>query len=122
MLIIGRKASVKGSDRSSRMGRWALAAAEALTSASMLGEAVFAAPQGGKVVAGTGSIQTQGTATTIRASNGAVIQYSSFNLTNGESVRFIQPGVTSVVLNRIVGATPTAVPARTTMDGMITAN
>ncbi|MGA2497909.1 MAG: filamentous hemagglutinin N-terminal domain-containing protein, partial [Tepidisphaeraceae bacterium] len=122
MLTIGRKASVKGSDRSSRMGCWALAAAAALTSASLLGEAVFAAPQGGKVTVGTGSIQTQGTATTIRASDGAVIQYSSFNLVNGESVRFIQPSATSAVLNRIVGATPTAAPAGTTIDGAITAN
>src|SRR5689334_110612 len=54
--------------------------------------------------------------TTITASNGAIINYQSFNIPQGQGVRFIQPDSSSRVLNRISGAAPSRI------DGSLTAN
>ncbi len=75
-----------------------------------------AGPEGAKVVQGNASINRQGNHTLIRASNGSIINYSSFNLNAKESVRFVQPSATSRVLNRITSDAPT------TLDGSIRSN
>jgi filamentous hemagglutinin family protein len=78
--------------------------------------AVHAGPTGGQVVAGQVSINQAGLNTTITASNNSIINFSSFNLGARESVRFIQPGADSRVLNRITNGAPTFI------DGSIFAN
>lgn len=54
--------------------------------------------------------------TTITASNGAIINYQSFSIPQGQGVRFIQPDSSSRVLNRINSAVPSRI------DGSLTAN
>jgi trimeric autotransporter adhesin len=76
----------------------------------------MAGPAGAKVVQGNASIANRGNRTIIRASDGSIISYSSFNLNRNESVRFIQPSATSRVLNRISSDAPT------TLDGSIRSN
>ena len=62
----------------------------------------YALPTGGLVSAGSASISSSGSQTTITQSSGrAVIDWSSFNVENGETVQFVQPSATSVALNRI---------------------
>ncbi|MBX3322760.1 MAG: filamentous hemagglutinin N-terminal domain-containing protein [Phycisphaeraceae bacterium] len=76
----------------------------------------LAGPTGEKVVHGTATFNRQGDLTVIRASDRAIINYSSFNLAQHESVRFIQPGASARVLNRIQSDAPTFI------DGSIRAN
>lgn len=66
--------------------------------------AVWAAPVGASVQAGTASITQQGLATQITNSPGAVINWQSFNIAPNELVKFIQQNANSAVLNRVVGA------------------
>ncbi len=86
--------------------------------AALLGpvQIACAGPEGAKVVQGNASINRNGNRTLIRASDGSIINYSSFNLNSKESVRFIQPSATSRVLNRINSDAPT------TLDGSIRSN
>ena len=89
-----------------------------LALAALLGpvQIASAGPEGAKVVQGNASIASRGNRTIIRASDGSIINYSSFNLNSKESVRFVQPSATSRVLNRISSDAPT------TLDGSIRSN
>lgn len=64
---------------------------------------VLAAPQGGEVVGGTGTISNSGATTLIQQQTSSLaIDWQSFNVAAGETVQFVQPTSTSVVLNRIL--------------------
>src|SRR2546429_3028420 len=62
-------------------------------------------PAGGTVVGGGATIQGQGGPAVIvnQSSNSAIINWNTFNIGVNESVRFNQPGASSVVLNRVTG-------------------
>ena len=72
-----------------------------------LASVVTAGPEGAQVVNGQVSIQQSGSNTAITASDKAIINYSSFDIAQPETVRFIQPGSNASVLNRILSANPT---------------
>ncbi|MFN7022543.1 MAG: filamentous hemagglutinin N-terminal domain-containing protein, partial [Phycisphaerales bacterium] len=76
----------------------------------------LAGPEGAKVREGRATITQRGNRTVIRTSDRAVIDYRSFDIGRNETVRFIQPGADSRVLNRIRSDRPT------TIDGTIKAN
>jgi large exoprotein involved in heme utilization and adhesion len=64
---------------------------------------VFAAPEGGQVVGGAGSINQAGTQTTIhQETQRMAIDWQSFNVKADERVQFIQPNSNSVALNRVL--------------------
>jgi filamentous hemagglutinin family protein len=64
-----------------------------------------AGPTDGVVRAGSATIATTGTTTTVtQGSNRAVIDWRSFDTAPTETVNFVQPGATSAVLNRVTGA------------------
>ncbi|MBA4119171.1 MAG: hypothetical protein C0513_00460 [Isosphaera sp.] len=92
---------------------------QAACSAAMLlalaGQAA-AQPSGASVASGSASFNTAGATTTITAANGTVINYTSFNIPTGHTVRFVQPSAVSTVLNRVNSALPT------TIDGALLAN
>jgi filamentous hemagglutinin family protein len=89
----------------------------ALFAGSLLGlHDAQAGPQGEKVVRGSASFSRNGGVTTITAAHNTIINYKSFNIGSAEAVRFVQPGATSRVLNRINSAAPTRI------DGALTAN
>jgi len=76
-----------------------------------------AAPAG-TVVGGpaVGTINQQGATTLVNVTTSrAVINWSNFNVANGQAVRFTQPSSSSVLLNRVSGT-------QTTIDGAVTAN
>lgn len=78
-----------------------VAAATILLSAANI---ACANPTGGTVTSGAAAITTNGSTTTINQStNKAIINWQSFSIAAGEKVQFIQPGATSVALNRVVG-------------------
>ncbi|WP_160113469.1 beta strand repeat-containing protein [Paraburkholderia dokdonensis] len=75
------------------------------------------AVEGGVVAAGSGTIATQGTKTTInQATDRMVVNWNNFNIARDQSVAFNQPSATSAVLNRVTTAAPTQI------DGALTAN
>jgi len=92
---------------------WALAAL------SVPGWAV-AAPTGGQVVAGSAAIAQQGTKTTItQATAKGAINWQGFSIGTNEYVQFVQPGSTSVTLNRVVGNDPSQLLGQMSANGQI---
>lgn len=81
-----------------------LARSTALTAAFFLLPAIAVAlPTGENVVGGVATvIQSVNTTTVNQTSDRAVINWNQFNVSNSETVRFNQPGVSSITLNRVV--------------------
>ncbi len=80
----------------------------------------WAAPAGGRVVAGDASIAQSGTATTIRQSTDRVaIDWQSFGIAANESVRFLQPSSSSIALNRILGQDPSVILGSLSANGQV---
>jgi len=95
------------------LGRFAFIGAG--VAAILVGPAM-AGPEGANVVQGNARIRQNGNLTRIRASDGAIINYSAFNIGANETVRFVQPSDSARVLNRISGEAPTHI------DGTVRAN
>src|SRR5437588_11869297 len=79
-----------------------------LTTAALIALAAApaaAGPDGATVVGGAATIQGQGGPAVVvnQSSNSAIINWNTFNIGARESVRFNQPGSSSVVLNRVTG-------------------
>ncbi len=75
------------------------------------------AVQGGQVVQGAATIQSQGAKTQInQTSQNAVIQWQNFNIGASQSVKFVQPNASSAVLNRVMSNEPS------TIAGQLSAN
>ena len=86
---------------------------------TLLGAWASGGPIGEQVVRGDVTFSRQGDLTLIEASNNSIIKYSSFDIAGQETVRFIQPGATARVLNRIDGATPTRIEGSLLANGFV---
>ena len=84
-----------------------------------LASLVIAGPEGSQVVNGQVTIQQSGNNTVITASDKAIINYSSFDIAQPETVRFIQPGSNASVLNRILSANPTNINGTLLANGRV---
>lgn len=84
--------------------------------ALLVAASCFGAPENPRVASGKASFRQRGNNTVIRASDRAIIDYTGFDISRGETVRFIQPGASATVMNRINSARPT------TIDGTLKAN
>ena len=62
----------------------------------------YASPVGPTVVNGSASFSTQGNLLTVTNSPGAILNWHSFSIGQGEITSFIQQSAASVVLNRVV--------------------
>ncbi len=81
---------------------------------------LHAAPEGGTVSGGSGTIEQTGLTTTIvQQSARLAIDWRSFNLANGEHVQFIQPSADAVALNRILDANPSTILGSLSANGRI---
>lgn len=80
---------------------------------------IFAAPRGEQVVRGNVTFNRAGDITRITASNGAIINYKSFNIARGELVQFIQPSSRARVLNRVLDKDPTVIAGTLTGNGRV---
>ena len=81
-----------------------------------------AGPEGGTVVGGAATIQGQGGPAVVvnQSSNSAIINWHTFNIGARESVRFNQPGSSSVVLNRVTGGLgPSEILGTLTANGRV---
>ena len=83
-------------------------------------EGALAAPFGGVVAAGgAGIASTRGNTTITQTTPSAVINWQGFGVAKGESVRFQQPGSSSVTLNRVLGPDPSAIFGSLSANGKV---
>jgi filamentous hemagglutinin family protein len=73
---------------------------------AILAGTAMSEPEGEQVVAGQASFLRDGGLTEITAADNTIINYQSFGVGTGETVRFIQPGENARVLNRVLGQDP----------------
>ncbi len=116
------KESAMSHTLTSRQARLALSA---LSSALLLALAtpVLAqsmAPTGGQVVAGQAGIVQTGNQTTITQNSAlAIINWQSFSIGANQGVQFVQPGASSIALNRVIGADPSVIMGSLTSNGQV---
>ncbi len=82
---------------------------------------VLALPEGGEIAAGQGSINqpTPQDLTINQNTNNLIINWQGFSIGSQESVQFIQPDVSSVALNRVVGTDPSQIAGRLSANGQV---
>lgn len=77
-------------------------------------------PQGGEVVAGSGTIQQTGSQMTInQGSERLAINWQSFSIGSGYGVEFVQPGASSVALNRVLGSEVSSIQGSLRANGQV---
>ena len=82
--------------------------------------AALANPQGGAVAAGHATIARAGSSVIVtQGSNRAVINWNSFSIAAGQTTRFALPAATAAVLNRVVGADPSAILGMLSSNGQV---
>lgn len=92
----------------------------AIAAQMMLSAGVQAAPTGGVIVGGDGSIDHVGVNTTIiQNSDRLAVDWESFNIAVEERVQFIQPDSSSVALNRILGNDASQIFGRLDANGHV---
>ena len=82
------------------------------------GTSAFALPHVDKVVRGDVDIKTEEAKMTINASSGSIINYSSFDILENESVFVTLPTVNSKILNRVTGNDPSDLLGNLNCNGL----
>ena len=97
-----------------------LLSAALLASLAGLSGGAGAAPQGGQVVGGSGSISTIGATTTItQASDKLSLNWQSFNVGKTETVNFVQPSASALAVNRIFDTQGSQILGRINANGQV---
>ncbi|EBQ4756758.1 filamentous hemagglutinin N-terminal domain-containing protein, partial [Salmonella enterica subsp. diarizonae] len=79
-----------------------------------------ALPTGGQIVAGQGSISSSGNQMTVNQNTqGMVANWNSFDIGKNHTVQFVQPGSSSVVLNRVTGGHESQILGTLTANGRV---
>jgi len=79
-----------------------------------------ALPNFNALVAGQAQLSQNGNQLTIaQGSNQAILNWNSFNIGNQASVRFVQPGVDSVALNRVLSNDPSSLLGQLSANGKV---
>ncbi|WP_433693495.1 YDG domain-containing protein [Herbaspirillum seropedicae] len=79
-----------------------------------------AAPVGGQVTAGAGSISQSGNTTTItQSSQNLSVNWQSFNTASHETVNFVQPSASAIAVNRIYDTNPTRFFGQLNANGQV---
>ncbi|MBP2629208.1 MAG: hypothetical protein H6Q68_3919, partial [Firmicutes bacterium] len=82
--------------------------------------AVHAMPADGKVVAGQGSIAQNGSNMTItQTTDKMALNWQSFSIAQNEKVQFLQPGVSSMALNRVIGNNASQIYGQLSANGKV---
>ncbi len=66
-------------------------------------------PKGEKVVSGQADFNRNGSTLTVTTSDRVVVHWDQFNIAPGELTRFVQPGSSSIALNRILDSNPSQI-------------
>lgn len=92
----------------------------AIASQILLAHGASAAPTGGTVVGGSGTIEQSGLDTTVTQSTDRLaIDWASFNVAADERVAFLQPSETSIALNRILDMSGSQILGRIDANGQV---
>ena len=82
--------------------------------------ASFSNPSGGEVVVGSASIAAEGDhLSVITATDRTVIDWESFSIGANEVTDFLQPGIDSAVLNRVIGNNPSEIMGSLLSNGQV---
>ena len=105
-------------------GRRSLKSLRAVILAAALGVtyvgSVDAAPTGGTVVAGQGTISESGTTTTVhQQSQNLSLNWLGFSISPTETVQFVQPSSTAVALNRVIGTDASQIYGHLVANGQV---
>ena len=80
----------------------------------------FAAPTGGLVTSGSGSIARSGATTTVsQASNNLSLNWATFNVAAAETVRFNQPSASAIAVNRIADVNGSTILGNLQANGQV---
>jgi filamentous hemagglutinin family protein len=80
----------------------------------------LAAPVGGQVAGGTGSIASTGTTTTITQTSPTLsVNWQSFNIGTKETVNFVQPSASALAVNRIAGTSASQILGQLNANGQV---
>lgn len=80
----------------------------------------LAGPGGARVVAGAGTItQSGGTTTVHQSSQSLSLTWQTFNIGPGETVDFVQPGSSSIAVNRVIGGQPSEILGHLIANGQV---
>lgn len=89
-------------------------------SSLILAETASAGPEGGQIVGGAGNINRSGNTTTINQNTERLaIDWQSFDVGSDERVNFVQPGSSSVALNRILSNYGSQINGRIDANGHV---
>ena len=84
------------------------------------GPNLYALPIDGQVTAGNAIISgTPGSMTVNQSSQNVALNWQSFNIGQGETVRFVQPNSSAVALNRVLGADPSSILGNLSANGKV---
>jgi filamentous hemagglutinin family protein len=79
-----------------------------------------AAPAGGQVASGAGSIDQSGATTTITQSSQSLsLNWQSFNIAKSETVNFVQPSASAIAVNRIVDTNGSQILGQLNANGQV---
>ena len=79
-----------------------------------------AAPIGGQITSGAGSISSSGATTTInQATSQLSLNWQSFNIASQETVNFVQPSALAIAVNRIFDTNGTQILGRLNANGQV---
>jgi filamentous hemagglutinin family protein len=90
-----------------------------LALACCYGLSAQANPIGAQIVNGTANINQNGNLLTITNSPNAIINWQGFSIGSGETTNIIQQSVNSSILNRVIGADPSALLGTMTSNGKV---
>jgi trimeric autotransporter adhesin len=81
---------------------------------------VHAAPQGGQIVGGSGSITQSNLITNIQQNTqNLAINWNSFDVSKNETVNFVQPNSSAIALNRILGGSTSQIFGQINANGKV---
>lgn len=124
-VAVAENAGGRGREKSSCTGTGASRprfAVNLLSACLMLGfgTVALALPTDGVVAAGAATISSTASTTTINQSTAsAVINWQSFGIGAGQTVQFVQPGSSSVALNRVLGAEASSILGNLSANGKV---
>ncbi|MDD4957147.1 MAG: filamentous hemagglutinin N-terminal domain-containing protein [Candidatus Omnitrophica bacterium] len=81
-------------------------------------QVAYSLPQDVEVVEGAADVNIEGATMTINADAGTILNYSSFDLAEGESVIINLPGIDADILNRVIGAGASNIAGAISCNGL----
>ena len=113
-----RQGAQRGADRS---GVYRLLCAALASIQILLPTLAAALPTDGQVAGGQATIQQTNprTLTIQQATDKAILNWNSFSIAANEAVHFVQPSISSIALNRVIGVDPSVILGQLQSNGRI---